>query len=342
MDRLRAPGPIGPKALGPFSDHRASDATSRRRHDGPRLPKTNMVAFELEGGSRVIARPSGTEPKVKFYFDVREDVKPGEALDAAEKRARGGHAGRIRRLREARRRVSPSMRRAVLLLGIAACSDPIPASKNVPGFVMPVEKTAIAVGAPTTTTDVDGLHRVEGPTGFFQTFVVTGGTAGAVTDATLLGRAAAYTTVAAHENAARAHFAAAGLPAGQVAGATSRAVVGADGKTRFTTTLTRQIEGFDVVESAATVTFVEGGVATDEQVFWPGFLRTVIDDANALRNEDPTFLERLPTTNKVGVVVLHHATWKTVPFTVFASLDIVDGTVVRHFDVDGNEKTLPP
>jgi phosphomannomutase len=51
------------------------------------LPKTNMVVFELEGSSRVIARPSGTEPKVKFYVDVREDVKPGEAFDAAEKRA---------------------------------------------------------------------------------------------------------------------------------------------------------------------------------------------------------------------------------------------------------------
>jgi phosphomannomutase len=51
------------------------------------LPKTNMVVFELEGSSRVIARPSGTEPKVKFYVDVREDVKAGEAFDAAEKRA---------------------------------------------------------------------------------------------------------------------------------------------------------------------------------------------------------------------------------------------------------------
>src|SRR5206468_2830682 len=29
------------------------------------LPKTNMIAFELEGGSRIIARPSGTEPKAK-------------------------------------------------------------------------------------------------------------------------------------------------------------------------------------------------------------------------------------------------------------------------------------
>lgn len=232
-----------------------------------------------------------------------------------------------------------AMRRVVFLLGLAACSDPIPMSKEVVGLKMPIEKTAVALGTPTTTTDVDGLHRIEGPTGFFQTFVVTGGTTGAVTDATILGRVAAFGAVAQHENAARAHFAAAGLPSDQIAGATSRAVVGADGKTRFTSTLTRRVDGFDVLESAATVTLVEGGVATDEQVFWPGFLRNVLDDAHTLQSQG---LTNLPTTNKVGVVVIHHSTWKTVPFGVFASLDVVDGNAVRHFDVDGNEKTLPP
>jgi phosphomannomutase len=34
------------------------------------FPKSNVLFFELEGGSRMIARPSGTEPKLKFYFDV--------------------------------------------------------------------------------------------------------------------------------------------------------------------------------------------------------------------------------------------------------------------------------
>ena len=231
------------------------------------------------------------------------------------------------------------MRRVACLLALAACSDPIPISKEIPGFKMALETTAVAIGAPATTTDLDGLHRVEGPTGFFETFVVTGGTNGAVTDATILGRAASFSAVAQHENAARAHFATAGLPSDQIAGATSRAVIGADGKTRFTSTLTRRVDGFDVVESAATVTFVEGGIATDEQVFWPGFLRNVIDDARTLQSQG---LANLPTMNKVGVVVIHHASWKTVPFTVFACLDIVDGNVVRHFDVDGNEKTLPP
>ncbi|HEX7603053.1 MAG TPA: hypothetical protein VF316_15655 [Polyangiaceae bacterium] len=231
------------------------------------------------------------------------------------------------------------MRRLACLLVLAACSDPIPVSKEVAGLKMALENTSVAIGAPATTTDLDGLHRVEGPTGFFETFVVTGGTSAAVTDAAILARAAAFSAVAPHENAARAHFATAGLPSDQIGGATTRAVVGADGKTRFTSTLTRRVDGFDVVESAATVTLVEGGIATDEQVFWPGFLRNVVADAHTLQSQG---LANLPTMNKVGIVVIHHAGWKSVAFTAFASLDVVDGNAVRHFDVDGNEKTLPP
>lgn len=34
------------------------------------LPKSQMVAFWLEGGSKVVVRPSGTEPKIKFYGSV--------------------------------------------------------------------------------------------------------------------------------------------------------------------------------------------------------------------------------------------------------------------------------
>jgi phosphomannomutase len=51
------------------------------------LPKSDVLALDLEGGSRIIARPSGTEPKAKFYFDIREEVRPGEPLQEAEARA---------------------------------------------------------------------------------------------------------------------------------------------------------------------------------------------------------------------------------------------------------------
>jgi len=51
------------------------------------MPSSNVLAFDLEGGNRAVARPSGTEPKIKFYFDVREPVAPSEPLSAAVQRA---------------------------------------------------------------------------------------------------------------------------------------------------------------------------------------------------------------------------------------------------------------
>jgi len=35
------------------------------------LPASNVLIFHTEDGSKIAARPSGTEPKIKFYFSVR-------------------------------------------------------------------------------------------------------------------------------------------------------------------------------------------------------------------------------------------------------------------------------
>ncbi len=45
-------------------------------------PEANVLVFDLVGGARIIARPSGTEPKIKYYFDVREDVGSGTLAEA--------------------------------------------------------------------------------------------------------------------------------------------------------------------------------------------------------------------------------------------------------------------
>jgi phosphomannomutase len=34
------------------------------------IPKSNVLIYYLEDGSKICARPSGTEPKIKFYFSV--------------------------------------------------------------------------------------------------------------------------------------------------------------------------------------------------------------------------------------------------------------------------------
>ena len=38
------------------------------------LPKTNLLIFESLNGNRVAVRPSGTEPKIKFYFSVNTNL----------------------------------------------------------------------------------------------------------------------------------------------------------------------------------------------------------------------------------------------------------------------------
>ncbi|MCX7625780.1 MAG: phospho-sugar mutase [Candidatus Sumerlaeaceae bacterium] len=51
------------------TDSRLELATGKRTR-GPALPRSNVLIFELADGSQIIARPSGTEPKIKFYFMV--------------------------------------------------------------------------------------------------------------------------------------------------------------------------------------------------------------------------------------------------------------------------------
>ena len=39
------------------------------------LPKSNVLIYETENGTKLAARPSGTEPKIKFYFSVNSPLK---------------------------------------------------------------------------------------------------------------------------------------------------------------------------------------------------------------------------------------------------------------------------
>ena len=48
---------------------------------------SNVLQFFTEAGDKVSIRPSGTEPKIKFYVEVREDMKSKDEYEAIVKKA---------------------------------------------------------------------------------------------------------------------------------------------------------------------------------------------------------------------------------------------------------------
>jgi phosphomannomutase len=86
--RAKPPASIGGR---PVRESRDFASGIWLRSDGSRekltLPASNVLSYVLEGGTRVVIRPSGTEPKLKYYVDHGEPVAPDEPLSTAEKRA---------------------------------------------------------------------------------------------------------------------------------------------------------------------------------------------------------------------------------------------------------------
>ncbi len=48
------------------------------------VPKSNVLIYETENGTKVAVRPSGTEPKIKFYISVNQALKNIENLTEVE------------------------------------------------------------------------------------------------------------------------------------------------------------------------------------------------------------------------------------------------------------------
>ncbi len=61
------------------------------------LPRSNVLQFVLADSSVISARPSGTEPKIKFYFSVRENLKEASQFEEIKKQLQQ----RIKNYREA-------------------------------------------------------------------------------------------------------------------------------------------------------------------------------------------------------------------------------------------------
>lgn len=78
-----------PKQLGGFEVEKIHDyallTTTMKSGEKEKieLPVSNVIQFLLSDGSLVTARPSGTEPKIKFYFSVKGELKNANEFDSA-------------------------------------------------------------------------------------------------------------------------------------------------------------------------------------------------------------------------------------------------------------------
>lgn len=87
--RTNVPDAVGGLKVQHFRDYRENIirdcATGEETSTG--LPKSNVLYFELENDAWCCIRPSGTEPKIKFYIGVKgsDDTDAQEKLDALTK-----------------------------------------------------------------------------------------------------------------------------------------------------------------------------------------------------------------------------------------------------------------
>jgi phosphomannomutase len=84
VDRLadQPPSELSGLKVTTLRDHRVPGSRPRW------LGTAELVELALEGGGRVLVRPSGTEPKLKIYVDLELELGPNAAWRAAEERGR--------------------------------------------------------------------------------------------------------------------------------------------------------------------------------------------------------------------------------------------------------------
>jgi phosphoglucomutase len=83
MDKFRKepPASIGGSRLAEIRDYQSGRKTIARTGATEKLdfPKSDVLQYYTEGGTEVSVRPSGTEPKIKFYIAVKGTLeKPAD------------------------------------------------------------------------------------------------------------------------------------------------------------------------------------------------------------------------------------------------------------------------
>jgi phosphomannomutase len=85
--RRSPPTSLGGHAVLAVQDVLQGTRTDAQGHTAPlTLPSSDLLIFELEGDHRAMLRPSGTEPKLKYYVDVRVPLGPEETMPSARHR----------------------------------------------------------------------------------------------------------------------------------------------------------------------------------------------------------------------------------------------------------------
>jgi len=81
--RENPPKSINSSKVIKITDYQSSICTNliNNKEDKIDFPSSNVLQFNLEDGSKISARPSGTEPKIKFYFSVSQTLDKKEDYD---------------------------------------------------------------------------------------------------------------------------------------------------------------------------------------------------------------------------------------------------------------------
>lgn len=84
--REKTPDTIGNQEVIIVEDYLASTRFNKQLNQTETLeiPKANVLIFHLADGSKIAARPSGTEPKIKFYISVKASLDHADSYPAVK------------------------------------------------------------------------------------------------------------------------------------------------------------------------------------------------------------------------------------------------------------------
>ena len=84
--RSNPPAEIDGEKVVCIKDYQSSESKDlvSGRVDKIDLPKSNVLQFFTERGNKITVRPSGTEPKIKFYFSVKSDLCCKDCFDKTD------------------------------------------------------------------------------------------------------------------------------------------------------------------------------------------------------------------------------------------------------------------